>query len=700
MGYCRPLLRRLAFALAVLAAGRGGTAPVQDDAAGTYRDALGDATGLEVVRNAVVGPSLTPGVRVALSRWNFVQSYSPTSNSISVPFSEASAVRRMTVVEKASSSQPWETVSLWRQTYRVATDLPLHPLVTSTTFWPGFPAPQPLTARMGGIEALTPLDYFGGPFASLVPNEGYTATFKSFYCDDPTCKGITGPPSAEGAEIGVYTVAYGGLKTEFPIRVGAYGGVPAGDFSDEGDPSPATLEWTVPSPLPPGLGWEYRLRMTFSADGQPAAPPCAPSCSVSLWVETVSVMAKGRQIQAIPIGGACGGGQKPCNGQCIPDTLPCGWDVSTSYVTSGSYLSPVFDSLSNNTVWNNLWWSVEQNFSGVNGGWPTTPVGIKWRVGNDPDPGSWLPDKNWFHWTIENSVTCAGEEDNCSQVTCAGGPCDCAGQPGRLDCLLGEPFPYRVPMKNEDEVPLFTDGVAKAATGRYFQIEVDLSNNYANDRYPPEFSNPPTRELHEALRPVLRALRLSYTPARGSAVSKVVRPQQLRRWRAVEYTTDVASGGTVVVDVLDEFGVPLFTAVPSGFSLAGLAPDRYPALKLRAYVDNGGNALQRPILTSWALKWDTFSEPLQLDRNAVDVARNDVVSITVVMTVSRPGTLSLHDATGTLVREFYSGVFGAGIRTFVWNGRNARGDAVAAGVYYVTLAAKEIKRIKTIAVLR
>ncbi len=670
---------------------------MQDDAAGTYRDSLGDSAGLEVVRNSVVGPSLTPGVRVALSRWNFVQSYSPTSDSISVPFSEGSAVHRLTVVEKGSSSLPWETVSLWRTVYRVAADLTLHPLVTTTTYWPGSPTPQAVTAAHGGVEALTPGNYFGGPFASLVPNEGYTATFRSFFCDDPTCSAAGGPPSAAGAELGMYAVAFGALKTEFPIRVGAY---PAGDFFAEGAPSPATIEWTVPSPLPPGLGWEYRLRMTFSADGQPAAPPCAPACTASLWVETVTVMAKGRQIPVGPIGGACGGSQKPCNGQCIDATLPCGWDVSTRYVTSGSYLSPVFDSLSPNTVWNALWWSVEQNFAGVNGGWPNTPVGIKWRVGNDPDPESWLPQKDWFHWTIENSVTCQGEADNCAANTCAGGPCDCSNLPGRADCVSGEPFPYRVPMKNIDEAPLFLDGAAQPVTGRYFQISVDLSNNYANDRFPPEFLNQPTRELHDALRPALKALRLSYTPARGSIVSKTIRPQQLRRWRAVEYATDTASGGTVVVDVLDEFGVPLFTAVPSGFSLAGLAPDKYPALKLRAYVDNAGIASQRPILKSWAMTWDTFSEPLQLDRNAVDVSRGDVVSITVVMTVSRPGTLSLHDATGTLIREFHSGVFGAGIRTFIWNGRNGRGEAVAAGVYYVTLAAKEIRRIKTVAVLR
>lgn len=675
---------------------------MQDDAAGTYRDPLGDTAGLELIRNAVVGPGLTPGARVSLSKWKFVQSYSPSSDSISVPFSAAGSVRQLTEVEKADANAPWETVALWRRVYRVATDLPRHPLTGTTTYWPGSITSQDPIAVMGGVEALTPMDYFGGPFATLAAGEGYSATFRSFYCDDPTCTGPVGPPSAEGAELGFYSVGFGALKTEFPIRVGAYGGVPQGDFATEGAPSPATLEWTVPSPLPPGLGWEYRLRMTFSADGQPAGPPCAPGCTVSLWVDTVTVMAKGRTIPATPVVGSafCGPGQKPCNTGCIPNELPCGWDVSTLYVTSGSYLSPVFDSLSPNTIWNHLWWSVEQHFAGVAGGWPQAPIGIKWRVGNDPDPSTWLPDPDWFHGTIENSVTCQGEVDNCAQTTCNFGPCDCAGRDGRTDCVAGRPDPYRVPMKNQDEATLYIDGSATAPVGRYFQISVDLSNNYANDRFPPEFLGPPTRELHDVFRPVLKALRVSYTPARGSVVSKAIRPQQLRRWKAVEYTTDTISGGTVTVDVLDETGVPLFTNVPSGFSIAGLAPDRYPALKLRAYMDNQGDPARRPILTSWVLTWDTFTEPLQLDRNAIDLSLGEVVSITVVMTVSRPGVLSLHDASGQLIREFHQGVFGAGIRTFVWNGRNRRGDQVAAGVYYVTLTAKEIKRIKKVAVLR
>jgi hypothetical protein len=61
-------------------------------------------------------------------------------------------------------------------------------------------------------------------------------------------------------------------------------------------------------------------------------------------------------------------------------------------------------------------------------------------------------------------------------------------------------------------------------------------------------------------------------------------------------------------------------------------------------------------------------------------------------------TVRLYDVAGRLVRELVHGESAAGLRTQRWDGRDARGRRVAAGVYFVQLAAFERERTRRISV--
>jgi flagellar hook assembly protein FlgD len=123
-------------------------------------------------------------------------------------------------------------------------------------------------------------------------------------------------------------------------------------------------------------------------------------------------------------------------------------------------------------------------------------------------------------------------------------------------------------------------------------------------------------------------------------------------------------------------------------------------LRLRAHVTNHGINTERPALLCWELDWDTFSEPLQLDRNSLNLSKSDSLLITVAMVSARPGTVTIHNAAGEVIRSYFDGVFLPGVTKYTWDGTNRNGERVAPGVYFVSLKAKEIRRTRTIAVTR
>ena len=256
-------------------------------------------------------------------------------------------------------------------------------------------------------------------------------------------------------------------------------------------------------------------------------------------------------------------------------------------------------------------------------------------------------------------------------------------------------------MANQGEYPLFADGdPAKVLRGRYFQYEVDFTSHFANRKYSPGMAavnKDPAQ--NDALQPLLKSIRVFYRPSVGRVISNTVAPVRLREWKSVKYKKDESSGGSVQVDVLDQNNVPLFTNVPDGFSLTGLDPGAHPVLRLRATMDNGGDSRKRPCLLDWELSWETFTAPLRVECNSLSLSQGDRCTSAVVMFSARPGSLTIHDVAGQLIREFHQGVFPSGQSTWTWDGTNTRGDQVAPGVYFVALRAKEIWRVKKLAVV-
>jgi hypothetical protein len=65
-----------------------------------------------------------------------------------------------------------------------------------------------------------------------------------------------------------------------------------------------------------------------------------------------------------------------------------------------------------------------------------------------------------------------------------------------------------------------------------------------------------------------------------------------------------------------------------------------------------------------------------------------------------PTVVSILEARGRLVRTLQRGTFRAGIRTVAWDGRDARGREVAAGIYFVTSRSAGAEAALKFAVLR
>jgi flagellar hook assembly protein FlgD len=74
-------------------------------------------------------------------------------------------------------------------------------------------------------------------------------------------------------------------------------------------------------------------------------------------------------------------------------------------------------------------------------------------------------------------------------------------------------------------------------------------------------------------------------------------------------------------------------------------------------------------------------------------------STQVAWSLPRAGDVSLavYDAGGRRVRSLEAGPHPAGAHTTVWDGRDDGGNAVAAGVYFVTLTTPEGREARKIA---
>jgi len=679
---------------AILLAGNAFSVPVFDDIGGSFSDDFADETAISARQNASVGPGFTPGTRLSLTTYSWAQSYTQASDAVVQSFAGGGAAYNLTQSMKICTTC-FEVVGLWQKEYYAYRDTLLGPGTMATTFYAEGVGPEPgetlklvevpwIEKYRGQYVVRTPI------LTGMVPGQGYTVTFRSSFCDDPQCGKMSTLPGrrnmfADNAEVAQYEV-WLGLSKRASKQI-CIGQIPYGSFFKERDFTDMTLEPTWPDPLPSASEnmWDFRMMSTLLPSGTPTCysildlsglPDCAPNCTATLWIDSISVMAKGHALSntCYMTQADCNGigpGLQPCRCDCIPVGLACGWDSATYYVGAGSYVSPVFDSLSAKTSWEQIFWRFDQNWQG--GAFPRTPMALKWRVGNSLNPAEWMinehgqSESGWYIWTVPMTATKTGEVDR------------------------------PPPMADAGSTTLYNGSAP--AVGRYFQYEVDFSSHFANDRYPPElddYKSEYDRNLSPCPSPLLRSIRVYYTPVRGMVVSQSIRPARLKKWGIISFEPDLSNGGAVQVDVMDEQGNPLFANIPrlaGGFSIAALSPDRYPSIKLRAWLDNLGNPANRPVLKGWSASWDINPDPLRLDRNLIEAKRGDRAAITVNLNGERDGTLAVFDAAGQSVKFLCRCRFPAGASTYTWNGSNERGESVAPGIYFISLKAKDVNRI-------
>jgi hypothetical protein len=705
-----PLLSAMSAGItALLLAGHALSSPVFDDIGGSFSDDFGDETAVTFRQNASVGPAFTPGTRLALTTWSWAQSYTQASDAVVQSFSAPGASFNLTQAIRHCATC-FEMVGLWQKEYHAYRDVTLGPGVVTATFFAERRDPEP--GELQKLVEIPWMEKYNGQYfvrtpdqTGLVPGKGYTVTFRSAFCDDPDCGKVSTMPArrdifADNAEAAQYEVWLGSSKrASHQVCIGQRN---LGSFFKERIFTDVTLEPTWPDPLPSASEnkWDFRMLSTLSADNPigcntaltPYPPDCIPNCTTTLWIESINILAKGHPIAGTYIKtksdcDALGAGYTPCGGDCLKVTdyaggfVPCGWDAATYYVDSGSYVSPVFDSLSKDTVWERFFWQFNQNYKGgIN---PRTPMALKWRVGDNLNPATWIKDEHganmgtWYMGTVPMSVS------------------TWADPPGR-------PAEIPPPMKDADAVDLLYMGTHPK--GRYFQYEVDFTSHFANSRFPPEFDDADLendRAMSPCPSPWLRGVRVYYTAVRGVVVSQIIRPARLRKWGTVTFEPDLVNGGVVQVDVLDDQGNPLFANIPKlagGFSISALSPERYPAIKLRVWLDNQGNSLNRPVLKSWGVTWDVNPDPLRIDRNLLDSGGADRATVTVNLNGERDGTLAVFDAAGQSIKVLCRCRFPAGVSTFTWDGGNERGETVAPGIYFISLKAKDVNRTGKLAV--
>lgn len=679
--------------------------PVFDDISGSFSDDFADDSAVSVRQNASVGPSLTPGTRLALTKWSWTQSYTLASDTVIQGFKAPGASFNLTQSVKKCSTC-FEMVGLWQKEYRAYRDVILGPGAVTATYYAEKTGPE--SGETQKLVSVPNVEFYPGDYLArtpiltgMVPGLGYTVTFRASFCDDPKCGKESTEPARrnifnDNAEVAQYEAWLGNDKRA--SKQVCIGKIPYSSFFKERQFTEMTLEPDWPATLPSlaDSRWDFRVMATLNSLGTPSCyteldplPDCEPNCTATLWLDSITILAKGKPVTTTCFVtqadcDAIAPGLTPCRCQCLnpldyPPAFvvpPCGWDSATYYVGPGSYVSPVFDSLSAKTVWDSMFWLFDQNWAGgviPQSSIPRTPMVLKWRVGNTPDPAEWVKDNDgigqpgWYVWTIPTTVTKTGVPD----------------QPP--------------PMSDSGSTTLFSGAVP--VVGRYFQYEVDFTSHFANGRFPPEQDdtrNETDRNLHAAPNPLLKGVRVYYTPVRGMVVSQVIKPARLKKWGTVVFDPDLAGGGTVQVDVLDDLGNPLFANIPrlaGGFSIAALSPDRYPAIKLRVWLDNQDNSANRPVLRSWGVTWDINPDPLRIDHNMLDPKKGGQAVFTINLNGERDGTLAVFDAAGQSVKILCRCRFPAGVSTYSWNGSNERGETVAPGIYFISLKAKDVNRI-------
>jgi len=86
--------------------------------------------------------------------------------------------------------------------------------------------------------------------------------------------------------------------------------------------------------------------------------------------------------------------------------------------------------------------------------------------------------------------------------------------------------------------------------------------------------------------------------------------------------------------------------------------------------------------------------------NVIDPTKGERTALQIVLPQAGTLTVSIFTLDGDLVRRVYNDRQAAGTYTYFWDGRNASGEAVARGVYFVRVVAQGIDEIRKVLVVR
>ena len=470
----------------------------------------------------------------------------------------------------------------------------------------------------------------GLSLTGLVPNRGYTATFVA------------------GAYLMAHINHTGTAYLMFEIRDNTAKAAAGSVTLYEGQFFTNNIPVQV-GPNPPGCGVDFNTLTTVSVHLDPAK---------NLPGHTWDLRAYGEVDKRAP----------GTNLGCTHCTM-----LGPVWLTAdeGTYVSPVFDSLSNATRWDSICWVadtstlyVDNPVSPLAKGVPLTPVRLSYAANNTSSAN--LP--------VTFTVTHGGE--------------GVAGVIG-MNMVTNSCNPIH-------------DAAGGSVTGRYFQWSARLLGRVASALLDSDLAPGPGALYFGALRPFLKQIAVRYYVCAARAQSRRIAPTSVRHWGAVDYVAEKPSpGATVRVDVLTSDGTVLLSNVAPGASLESINPYSYPSLVLRAVIESDpADCAKRPILRAWQVTWEPLVDVLEITCNGIRPALGEECHMQIRMDRAGSALVEVHDAAGQAVKVLLDENLPAEARMVSWDGRNRVGDLVAAGVYYVVAKVPGGRRVKKLAVIR
>ncbi len=365
-------------------------------------------------------------------------------------------------------------------------------------------------------------------------------------------------------------------------------------------------------------------------------------------------------------------------------------DGMTLSAARGAYVSPVFDSLSAQTVWEELAWDLELNEDGIG---VRTPVGLSWRASNST--AVFGSGSTTFVGSFSPAVGLAGCE-----LDTTTGPGPCSG----VTVTTGRYFQWRGDLRNQALNPLNPP-----------PLQVDARTAYPSCTrgYPAPYLD--TIGYDGSLSPRVRQIAIRYAPFAGRFTSVPLAPPGLRNWKTITYDKD-DGGGTVTCDIVDAAGNVILAGVASGALINTIDVGKYPAIAVRFTLDKGAVGSADPKVHRFKLTYESMKGCLAVDRNAVRLSRGEVAAIRFCTRTTGPVDLRIYDAAGQLVHRLFHGELRAGevCQKYWWGTSDTanaattcdlsdvspRGPAVAPGLYIVTVTTPAGRETSRLAVSR